>query len=55
MDEQSFKVGDVVRLKSGGTSMTIEQVSNKAIRCAWFNGGGGYNSGMFHVDTLERA
>lgn len=55
IDDQSFKPGDVVRLKSGGPSMTIEQVSNKAIRCAWFNSGGGYNSGVFHVDTLERA
>ena len=55
MDDQSFKVGDVVRLKSGGPPMTVEQTGGKAIRCAWFNGGGGYNSGMFHGDTLERA
>ncbi|MGY6251497.1 YodC family protein [Bosea thiooxidans] len=49
-----FNVGDVVRLKSGGPAMTVEQTGGKAIRCAWFNGGG-YNSGVFHLSSLERA
>jgi uncharacterized protein YodC (DUF2158 family) len=30
----AFKVGDVVRLKSGGVDLTIENVSD-AIECVW--------------------
>lgn len=38
---ESFKVGDVVRLKSGGLWMTIEgfdDVAGNTIRCKWFEG-----------------
>lgn len=37
-----FKVGDLVRLKSGGPLMTVEQVGKKAVTdeeavwCTWF-------------------
>ncbi|WP_192180042.1 YodC family protein [Mesorhizobium amorphae] len=39
----TFKVGDVVRLKSGGPSMTIDEVSapdgELSIWCIWFDKG----------------
>jgi len=32
-----FKVGDVVQLKSGGSKMTVDAVSDR-IWCMWFDG-----------------
>lgn len=39
---ESFQVGDVVRLKSGGPAMTVENtgkdgVGKPYVRCTWFN------------------
>jgi uncharacterized protein YodC (DUF2158 family) len=35
--EQTFKKGDIVRLKSGGPEMTVEQTfQNYCVRCVWF-------------------
>lgn len=33
-----LKVGDVVRLISGGTSMTIEKIDGDDVSCIWFEG-----------------
>jgi len=33
---EDFVVGDVVRLKSGGESMTIEEIDGDDISCVWF-------------------
>ena len=35
---ETFAVGDVVRLNSGGESMTIEEVNGDDISCVWFEG-----------------
>ena len=45
MDQQTFKVGDVVQLRSGGPPMTVSQIIErpnleeivKALHCQWFN------------------
>ena len=38
MSEQ-LKVGDVVKLKSGGVKMTIEEIDNDGnVSCVWFDG-----------------
>lgn len=37
MDE-TFAVGDVVQLKSGGTSMTVEKVDGDDVSCVWSEG-----------------
>lgn len=33
---ESFSVGDVVQLKSGGQTMTVEEVDGNDISCVWF-------------------
>jgi uncharacterized protein YodC (DUF2158 family) len=40
MRETPFKVGDIVKLKSGGPEMTVQLVDPtlKSIRCSWFAG-----------------
>ena len=34
---ESFNVGDVVQLKSGGPSMTVAEVDGTDIWCVWFD------------------
>ncbi len=38
MSENVFKVGDTVRLKSGGPVMTVKEVDDQAdeVHCQWF-------------------
>ena len=55
----SFKVGDVVQLKSGGPPMTIHAISdysqsrglNPGIACVWFDGSKKLED-VFHPDTI---
>lgn len=37
MDEQAIKAGDVVRLKSGGPTMTVEAIEGGVARVAWID------------------
>ena len=36
--EDEFRVGDVVVLRSGGASMTVESVDNDSVKCVWHDG-----------------
>jgi uncharacterized protein YodC (DUF2158 family) len=60
-----FKRGDIVRLKSGGPVMTINDLHEDGdkvvsqwnppaghVTCLWF--GPSYSSAFFHIDALER-
>jgi uncharacterized protein YodC (DUF2158 family) len=47
-----LKVGDVVRLKSGGPAMTIEQVHADKALCSWFEGSKTHKQ-MFPLQALE--
>jgi len=48
----TFKTGDLVKLKSGGPKMTVEEeVSPMNIRCQWF-AGKKLESGLFRPDSL---
>lgn len=55
-----FKVGDVVRLKSGGPDMTVggnrDPLANfgHSISCSWINEDG-LQGAWFHPDMLEHA
>lgn len=35
---ETFAVGDVVRLNSGGEIMTVENVDGDDVSCVWFEG-----------------
>ncbi|UKK92054.1 DUF2158 domain-containing protein [Brucella pseudogrignonensis] len=49
----SFKVGDTVRLKSGGPLMTVERINeNKSVTCIWFQDNK-QNRSIFQPDTLK--
>lgn len=52
-----FKVGNTVRLKSGGPIMTISKIlADGELLCVWFeHGHGDYKKIMLHQDMLEAA
>ena len=56
-----FKIGDVVRLKSGGYEMTVAQYPFKTmdgveypekVECKWFNED--LKHGVFHINEIEK-
>jgi uncharacterized protein YodC (DUF2158 family) len=54
----TFKIGDVVRLKSGSAPKTIEFVGtspqgNPYVACVWEDEKGNNQRSEFHPDTLE--
>lgn len=53
----SFNKGDTVRLKSGGPTMTVENIQtikgNVVIICTWFDKDNKYNSRPFTPEILE--
>jgi len=52
--KNKFKVGDVVRLKSGGPSMTVKDAESSpgTVECVWF-AGGIIQSAYFVPDVLK--
>lgn len=57
-NQKRFKVGDMVRLKSGGPDMTINEVITNLdgeekgkYRCQWF-AGKKLDSGLFPLESL---
>lgn len=55
-----LKVGDVVRLKSGGPKMTIDQIDvfmsgskRQQARCVWFDGAK-QTTHVFELEVLEK-
>ena len=59
MPKDSWKVGDIVRLKSGGPSMTVVAKEARTEvdenRCGWFVDGCSYQSERFASDALMEA
>jgi uncharacterized protein YodC (DUF2158 family) len=55
MAEMKFTVGDVVRLKSGGPTMTVQsaQYADEVV-CTWFGEKNKREFSPFHQDTLEK-
>jgi uncharacterized protein YodC (DUF2158 family) len=58
--KDTFKVGDVVVLKSGGPAMTVQEVidpfgvkhQSESFRCQWFSGKK-LESGIFPLESLN--
>ncbi|EOW9291631.1 DUF2158 domain-containing protein [Vibrio cholerae] len=50
----SYKVGDIVKLKSGGPDMTVQSKSPIGFWCQWF-AGKKLERGQFPVDSLQLA
>lgn len=54
-ESESLKIGDLVELKSGSPTMTIESlISKDKVACHWFSGKK-LEYGQFHPDSLVRA
>ena len=57
--ESKLKIGDKVRLASGGPLMTVKKVGTvtdsdePAALCQWFDGGMKLCEALFHPDSLE--
>lgn len=49
----TFKVGDVVVLKSGGPKMTVYEVEEENCFCQWFDEKKTLQQGVFTISTLE--
>lgn len=52
--DEAFEPGDIVRLKSGGPKMTVEELNilTSKIDCHWF-GGAKLQRGSFAPEQLE--
>ncbi len=50
-----FKVGEIVRLKSGGPDMTIADRDIGLVHCRWFDSGNEARDAWFETETLEFA
>lgn len=48
-----LKAGDVVRIKSRGPSMTIDELVSTSAGCVWFEGSV-LHKGRFALETLEK-
>jgi uncharacterized protein YodC (DUF2158 family) len=52
---EDFNVGDVVRLKSGGPNMTVDNASGSRIICVWFESDGiNFHQQSFDQGALEK-
>jgi len=54
---ESFKPGDIVRLKSGGPAMTVTRLGptgvENGVTCQWFNDKSKLKTGAFSQDALK--
>ena len=48
---ERFKTGDQVQLKSGGPTMTVDDVIGGTVNCQWFSGAK-LNHGSFESGSL---
>ena len=48
---KQFTPGEIVRLRSGSPSMTVERMSGRLVDCAWFVDGK-LRTGSFDADAL---
>src|SRR6266566_8335263 len=52
---ENLQVGDVVQLKSGGPTMTINTINNdRSLFCQWFDKNGELKTGRFEAAQLKQ-
>jgi len=51
----NLQVGDVVQLKSGGPTMTVNQITSGTAYCQWFDKDGALKNGGFQPQQLKKA
>ena len=51
--EPPFVVGSAVRLKGGSPSMTVLEIHDKHVVCAWFAHDGAPNRATFPIEAVE--
>jgi uncharacterized protein YodC (DUF2158 family) len=49
-----FRPGDLVRLRSGGSLMTVDTVKDDEVDCFWTDGTGQTNNATFPVQVLRK-
>ena len=49
----TYTHGDIVRLKSGGPKMTVQDAKGEAVTCKWFDRNGKLHSDGFPASLLE--
>ena len=54
MNEVKIQVGDLVRLRSGGPTMTVNYVNKEEFSCVYFRHGSSYQSYIFGEGALKR-
>lgn len=54
---EMFQIGDVVRLNSGGPTMTVTQIglTHGRVECAWFDGDANFKTAFIHSKALQSA
>jgi uncharacterized protein YodC (DUF2158 family) len=50
----NFKVGETVKLNSGGPLMTVDSINGEDIYCEWFDDKGQHQGRTFKAHTLTR-
>lgn len=55
MSENTFKVGDVVTLRSGGPYMTVGVINGCEIGCVWFDRHEARQTAFFTSECLQLA
>ena len=51
----TLKIGNVVRLKSGGPDMTVMRITGRFAVCQWFDRATNVKAGSFVIEMLELA
>jgi len=51
--ENKIKTGDVVKLKSGGATMTVGDIDGEDVTCTWFTQSGKCKMWKFKESQLE--
>lgn len=54
MQEEQFKPGDIVILKSGGPRMTIATIDERSALCEWFSDDQQAQSKSFALTSLKQ-